>query len=329
MDTEKSKESVSRMRQGVLAVAKLTVSVGLVWYLFSHHDFSSVIGVASAIDRWWLLFSAIAITVSALLAAWRWHRILSAMGGLIGFWPSVRLVYIGLFFNQALPSNIGGDAARIWYLHRHQIPLRIAASSVVLDRVLALAALAVIALPFLVSGALGPHQAQTASVLAALCIMILAGFFALLYFNYFIRLFRSLLPQKLKDVGDNFASDFRAIAARPADAILIIISAILTQLAATLALAFLAIGLGIGAHWADWLLIGPCAILASVIPLSFAGWGVREGTLVAVLALFGIGAEPALALSVAFGLLVLAGTLPGCPFWLIWRNQRRKNEDHG
>ena len=60
-------------------------------------------------------------------------------------------------------------------------------------------------------------------------------------------------------------------------------------------------------------------ILVTAIPISFAGWGLREGAMVALFAFAGLGAGTALALSLAFGALFLAASLPGCALWPAWR----------
>ncbi len=56
-----------------------------------------------------------------------------------------------------------------------------------------------------------------------------------------------------------------------------------------------------------------------MIPISFAGWGIREGAMVTLFAFAGVNADTALALSLAFGVALLAVSLPGCAWWLTWR----------
>ena len=61
-----------------------------------------------------------------------------------------------------------------------------------------------------------------------------------------------------------------------------------------------------------WLLTaGPVALLAMSIPLSFAGWGLREASLVPLLAMLGWSPETALATSVLAGITLFIGALPG------------------
>ena len=67
------------------------------------------------------------------------------------------------------------------------------------------------------------------------------------------------------------------------------------------------------------LAIVPTVLLATLIPLSFAGWGLREGVMIVMLGYLGTGADAALALSLIFGVTLIIAALPGCLFWLQWR----------
>ena len=65
------------------------------------------------------------------------------------------------------------------------------------------------------------------------------------------------------------------------------------------------------------------ALLLAMAPVSIAGWGVREGVMVAGLGLLGVNADGALALSVLMGLVVLGISLPGGAAWLADTLRRR------
>ena len=58
------------------------------------------------------------------------------------------------------------------------------------------------------------------------------------------------------------------------------------------------------------------------IPISIAGWGIREGVLVAGLSYTGVQNEVSLAISVMFGLIVLLYSLPGAVFWLMHKKKQ-------
>jgi hypothetical protein len=65
----------------------------------------------------------------------------------------------------------------------------------------------------------------------------------------------------------------------------------------------------------------PPVLLLSMIPISLAGWGVREGAMVVVFSLAGLQAEASLSLSVLFGACMFVSGLPGGFMWLLMRRE--------
>jgi hypothetical protein len=75
-------------------------------------------------------------------------------------------------------------------------------------------------------------------------------------------------------------------------------------------------GVGNRLSLGNWIMIVPPVMLIQLLPISLAGWGVREAVLVVALASFGVSAEAALATSVLLGLCLIASGLPGGLIWL-------------
>src|SRR5215218_5813946 len=82
----------------------------------------------------------IAIMIS-FIHAWRWILVIRAACNDMRYWPALRIVLIGYFFNHFLPTSLGGDVYRIWHTHRSGATLSNAANAVILDRVVALVGL--------------------------------------------------------------------------------------------------------------------------------------------------------------------------------------------
>jgi hypothetical protein len=82
-------------------------------------------------------------------------------------------------------------------------------------------------------------------------------------------------------------------------------------------------GLGIPFAWLQAFLVVPVVYLTSALPFSFAGWGVREGTMVYMFQTLGIEATAALALSLTYGLVQLLIAVVGLILW--WQEKQRFN----
>ncbi len=103
------------------------------------------------IESW----SYVALALSAVLLgmfvrAYRWGLLLRGIKSNVNYRRLVELYFAGSFFNTFLPSGFGGDAVRIIEVAK-DVPARIAAGTVIVDRltgIMALLILALVALPF-------------------------------------------------------------------------------------------------------------------------------------------------------------------------------------
>jgi uncharacterized membrane protein YbhN (UPF0104 family) len=125
----------------------------------------------------------------------------------------------------------------------------------------------------------------------------------------------------LRDLA-RLAVDSRRVLFAPATAIPLLLLSILSHALTAVAVYTFARGLQLDLSVWDCLALFPAVILVTIIPISFAGWGLREGAMVAFFGFAGVDPDTALALSLAFGVTLLAAALPGGAFWLTWNGAR-------
>ncbi len=83
----------------------------------------------------WVSASALGLYIaSQLIFVARWYLLLRVQSVRIGYWAAVRLHFLGLLYNNALPSSVGGDVLRAWYVTKHTDRKVEAATSVIVDR---------------------------------------------------------------------------------------------------------------------------------------------------------------------------------------------------
>jgi hypothetical protein len=92
---------------------------------------------------------------------------------------------------------------------------------------------------------------------------------------------------------------------------------------ATLVL-IIARGMGIAVGTLECLVLVPPVLLVSTLPISVAGWGVREGAMVTAFGFAGVAESEAVALGVLFGLVVLVVGLPGGLIWFLTGRERAR-----
>src|SRR5207247_374090 len=133
-------------RTGCLIVAQLTVRGALMVFLIARIPLAGVAQSLRSARPEWLSAACGLLVLSNLIGAYQWWRLLLAVEIRIPLWKACAYYHVGLFFNNFLPANIGGDLARIADASRHGPTRAAALPTVLLDRMIAALALAGLAL---------------------------------------------------------------------------------------------------------------------------------------------------------------------------------------
>ena len=301
-------------RQNLLKAALSVIVLAVLFWKLNARDVWAQLEQAALIP---LLVAAGLLLAQTALMAWRWqhlgrriaHLTAANYPDLISHW---RILMASLWFSLALPSSLGGDAVRVLMLVQRGIRLSLATRSVVLDRISALAAVVVMIL-FCIPGlaAVAKSQALTNS-LAGLTGLGVVGLAVLLILDRLVVRWRG---NRLIDFAAELSINARAIFRMPE----IAGAAIVIHTMTALSFYAVAVSTGLGIGPIPVLLIIPPVIFLSALPISISGWGVREGSLIIGLGLFGIDPTAALAASILFGLCSSAVGLAGGIVWLAAR----------
>lgn len=252
---------------------------------------------------------------SGIATAYRWAFVMTNLGfgGPLAFY--VGSFFKGLFFNQALPG-IGGDAFRVIDVARRGFRKRDALYGVFLDRLLGFAGLMVVS----VAGALLDPGLLPVAADRAIALTMSAGIAAASAF-----LWLGLIPWRRANapaVAALRALSERARRSLSARRAALLAASLLSPLLAILCFHVAGRALGLTYGPIAYLVVVPPALVMSALPVSIAGWGVREGALVGLFALAGADKAPVLTLSLAYGVMALAASLPGLAVFLGTRHDR-------
>jgi uncharacterized membrane protein YbhN (UPF0104 family) len=266
---------------------------------------------ASELHFFWLGMALIALNVGQVVAALRLQFTLSALGRQAAFTAVLRAHFIGLWFNQALPTGIGGDVAKVMLLRKPGDLLR-CARGVLLTRIVGLAALlacAVAVTPFVGSVVRAPRPLYAIGSASGALLIVLAVAAVMSRSRRFAR----VLPRPARFLL-LLVHDLRRVLSRRALRPQLITSAVIVV---SIALCFDLIARSLGQGLGLWtcLVVVPPVIVSMHLPMSFAGWGTREVGAVVLLPLAGVPAQTALVISIFYGLLMLASGLIGLAFW--------------
>ncbi len=310
--------------QRSLVWIKVAISIGLLWFLFARYDIVEAARRLTAIEPVWLGLVALIYAVMVLLATIRWQIVLRALAETLALPTAIAMILIGNFFNQILPSNVGGDAVRIWRLHQRGSHLGRSVGSVMLDRIVAIIALALLVLATVPLATRIIRDDVILTFFGIFIVAVFGGLAMLLWLDRAIYFVHRILPDRVTAAISALARDARTVLLKPSHTVRVILLALINHLLVIFMLMALAHGIGVEARFGDFLVLIPPVLAASVLPISFAGWGVREGAMIAMLGAVGIGANEALSLSVAMGLVAMVGSLPGGAIWLVTGNRTRR-----
>ncbi|MBV9685687.1 MAG: flippase-like domain-containing protein [Alphaproteobacteria bacterium] len=283
-------------RGKLLSAARWVVTLLAFWVVVRSIDLGAVIAAMGGAAPLGLGLIGFVVAAQFALLVWRWQFVIRLLcGQTVGFGALALMLGQSFLIGQALPSSIGGDVARVALLSRSTGAVA-ATRSVVCDRLLGFAGLAVILLPTIpvilaMIGGRAGHLMLTIGALGTVAAVAL------------------ILGCSLSFRGQWLARHLATIAG---DLLVVLRSGRLGLMAIVLAiggslfcvLLIYVIGGAIGADLQAWdcLVLAPSALLVSALPISLGGWGVREGALIGVFSL--VHADPAgvAAISVIFGL---------------------------
>ncbi len=293
-------------RRRLMRVLRVLVSVALLTLLFLYGG-ADLPEVAEALRGARLLplgFAALCyVFVGTAVRGFRWQALVTALGQPFRVRRATELFLVGTFFNQFLPTAIGGDLVRTLMLGREGMGAARAASTVLVDRVVGIVMLLAAGLLALVlaGGTAPPRVAQL--LMLAVSAAAVGSFLLLTAHRWRDQAARVPLVGRLASLGPiaRFVDSFAEYDARQ----LAISAAWSTAFTAMLIAANASLGLALGIDQAtmrDWVMLVPLVALSSLMP-SVGGWGPREWTYVGLLGTLNPPVPPsqATAISILFG----------------------------
>ena len=305
----------SRARRLAISAIKAAVSIGLLAVLFSRVDVTRLWSVARQASPVWLAAALVLYFAMVLASALRWGILLRAQHVRLPYSFLTQSFLVATFFNNFLPSNIGGDVVRITDTAKAAGSKTLATTVVLIDRGIGLLGLALMA----ATGASLMHRMAVGPVGPG---MLWAGFGlgaiiatpALLMPETATRLLQPLRVfhqewvdariEKLTYTLTRFKETPSALAGCFAGAV--VVQAILVAF-------YLAIArsMNIPIGFAELAVIVPVSFIVQMVPVSLNGFGVREATFGFYFTRLGLPLESALLVSFVGAALIMVFSLTG------------------
>jgi glycosyltransferase 2 family protein len=303
------------MRRMLLLLIKAATSILLLYISLRWVNVKAMADRLGSCEPGWVALALLLLTTQNTLLAARWQTIARTCGASLTFLPALQLSFIGAFFNQVLPSTVGGDGARIWLLARTDAGWARATYSVLIDRMVGVFVLA------LVVGACLPWTFELIHDPIARAVLLMIGAGAIVGMFVFITIGARLQP--IFDrwvVTRHLGAAARAAAAlfsSPQSIGIVIACSVVNHLLTVTAAWCCIKAIAAPVSFLQVLILMPPVLLVSTIPISIAGWGVRESSMIVAFALAGLAESDGLTLSILFGAASFVVGLIGGIVWSV------------
>jgi uncharacterized protein (TIRG00374 family) len=294
---------------------RLGVSAALLYLVLRSIDLAALSERIASMQPLWLALALLVYAAQQVICVWRWDRLLRAQHVEVTKTRLAESIWVSMFFNNFLPSNIGGDVVRITDTAPAAGSKTLATTVVLVDRALGLTALLVVAavgalIAWLtgmsVPGARWLWLACGALVAAAILVIAMPEFV-----GHLLAPVRALnkpwvtkRAQRLEEAVMRFGKAPRVLAGAFGAAIVVQITVVAFYL-------LTAKGLSVPLPLLLGAVLIPVSLAVQMAPISINGFGVREAVFAFFFRRFGLPAEAAVALSLVSAGMVMGLSLVG------------------
>src|SRR3981189_2151780 len=301
------------MRRILLSTIKILVSAALLYFALRKANFSDLASRIDVASVGWIGMGSAVTFLQIFVGVLRWRMISAECGAPLETRQAMRFNVIGTFFNQTLPSSIGGDAVRLWLVARSGAGWRAATYSIFVDRAIGLIALAIImvaSLPWSYNLISDPHGRSALLFLDFAALAGGVGFLILgrLHWPWLKRWWGTHHLHACSVIAN------RLIFSRDHGPKLAVLSLLIHVLAPVIAWC-VARSIAAPVLFAQFWLLVPPVMLITMVPISIAGWGVREASMGLAFGYAGLATSEGVNVSLLFGAIYfIVGAFGG----LVW-----------
>ncbi len=299
-------------KKSFIIVLKTIISISLLTFLLLNIEWDKVLENLRSANIFLLLIASLLNLTERFELTFKWNLLIRARNIIVKFGRLFLINAIGSFLGIFLPSSLGTDVVRGYYLVKDNSEKTVSISSVFVDRVLGMFSLltfGVVSVFF--AGDLIDKFNIKSYVIVLFFVVVIAFYF--FQKKEAVSFFQSLLKRiKHKKIVDNIISLHNSILEykkHPKTLIFAFIITLLVQVTRVLTYYFIALAFNIHFPIVYFFLFVPLIMLVMMIPISIGGLGVKEGTFVAFFTLIGMSVNDAVIISFMNSFLDILNTL--------------------
>lgn len=311
------------IRKKIFNILRVLVSVSLLSFLIVRNldNLKEIRKVIGQLSIFWLVLATLFYFLSIVFILFRWEVLLKAKEISISRRFLLQSVLIGFFYNNLLPTSVGGDAYRVYDIRTHKgVSIDKGIASVSIERFSSIGVGCIFVLAFVILDLAGYFKHDFVTPVMIVAILVVVGgvvFLISALINPYIfkidvlfkkvKILSKIRPQ-VKKFQESFSSYWKD---KKKVLVTCLLYNFLVHVLVTLSYYFASMTVGLGLRFISFLFILPFSAMVANLPISIGGLGVRENTLVFILSLIGISESKAATFSFLVLFIVLFNALVG------------------
>ena len=313
------------MRRILLSAIKILVSAALLYLALRKVNFADLAARIDLTSAAWLALAVALTFLQIFIGVLRWRIVGAECDAPLPLRQAMRYNVIGTFFNQTLPSSIGGDAVRLWLVARNGAGWRAATYSIFVDRAVGLIALAIIIVASL------PWSSHLIADAYGRSALMLIDFAALGGGAGFLLLGALPWPWLRRWWATHHIHACAVIANRvifgPRNEPAIAILSFLVHFLAVAITWCIVQSIAAPVGFDQTFLLIPPVMLITMLPISIAGWGVREATMGLAFGYAGLATSEGVNISLLYGAVSFVVGAFGGLVWILSAEKAAKDTE--
>ncbi len=305
---------------------KVAVSAGLLYFLLTRINLESFLAAGRNFPMWSLAPLTLLFIGTVFFGSWRWRIFLGAHGVKQSILKGVKLYLVGYFFNNFLPSGVGGDVVRGYSAGKDSGQMSEVYASIAAERLSGLLGTLAIALVFM---PIVRPPSPLPLVILLLNTVFWTGTILLIFLNL-EDFFRRLLGKLPLGIGHKIADFVEAVRHFRKDKAVLLKGFALSILYQGSLITFVWVVAQVAKvesiPWSAYFVFVPLVWVISLIPISLNALGVREASFSYFFVMWGASAAKGLLVSLAFFMTsVIAGAIGGI-MWAVSGHKAKARE---
>lgn len=304
------------IKNSITFVLKIFITFLILYLIFLKIDFRNFSLVSSRISYFYILLAFLVYFLQFLISTIKWQKLVEFFGVKLNFYFYLKFNFISLFYATIMPGGlIAGDLIKGYKIFKISKDRKIIMNSILMDRMTGFLGLIIliISLFFLFLRSLKfPNYPKMVLIAVFLLLLIIVFLiFSKKIINYLFKIVKRVFP-KSEILLEKVSKTINTYSDNPALLIFAILIGILIYLVNTICVYLTAMAIGINVSFINILAVNCLANFAVIVaPITFSGFGIREGSFIYFLSFAGVAKEPVLILSLVLGFIYLLLSLGG------------------